>query len=401
MNHDPASPATATHLESPATLEARLQALEAQVLHLQAAVHRAQALFRDSPGAAVLLSLQGRLLDVNMRGAALLGSAREVLQGRRLAPSLTPASQPTLDALLARVFEGRGRQTGEVQVLTPGGEVRDVALEASLHLSGGDAPVCHLTLTDVTAFKLAHRALWDSQQVQDQQLQDRALRLRQLREEFQGVVLKSGRELEGTLTRAQNFLTLMQQHPETPGHLLHAQEAVRQTHALLESLKLYMQVRFLRARLRSVDLGRALNEVLKDVQDQTAGRDVRVTSQALPTVAGDSQALQLILHEYVSNALKFTRTRPQVRLRVLVQEDETEYRIGVEDNGIGFNQRYRDRAFELFGRLHPLGVYEGTGLGLAVVRRLCERFGGRAWGEGKVDQGATFWFAWPKSPPEE
>ncbi|WP_103129458.1 sensor histidine kinase [Deinococcus aerius] len=94
-------------------------------------------------------------------------------------------------------------------------------------------------------------------------------------------------------------------------------------------------------------------------------------------------------HEDVHNALKFTRTRPQARLRVLVQEAGAEYHIGVEDNGVGFNQRQKDKVFELFGRLHPSGVYEGTGIGLALVRRLCERFGGRAWGEGRVDQGAT------------
>ncbi|EYB68109.1 hypothetical protein DEIPH_ctg026orf0001 [Deinococcus phoenicis] len=385
-------------MESPATLEASLQALEAQVLRLQTALDQTQVLFQESPGAAFLLIPQGRILDVNVRGAALLGSTREVLQGRRLAQSLAPASQPTFAALLARVFEGRGRQTGEVQVLTSGGEVLDIALEASPQQSGGESPCCHLTLTDVTAFKLAHRALWDTQQAQETQLQDQALKLRQLQEEFESVMLASGREMEATLTRAESFLTLSRQHPETPSYLAHAEDGVRQTQGLLESLKQYMQMRFLRARMRSVDLGRVLREVLKDVQDQMAGRDVQVTSEALPTVYGDSQALQIILHEYLSNALKFTRTQPRIRLHVLVQETETEYRIGVEDNGVGFNMRQKDKAFELFGRLHPSAEYEGTGLGLPVVRRLCERFGGRAWGEGKVDQGATFWFAWPKTP---
>ena len=160
-----------------------------------------------------------------------------------------------------------------------------------------------------------------------------------------------------------------------------------------------MQVRFLRTRMRSVSLNQVLHEVLKDVQEQMAERDVRITNAVLPTVFGDSQVLQLILQEYLSNALKFSRTRPQTRVHVLVQEDDTEYRIGVEDNGIGFSMRQKEKAFELFGRLHPSRLYEGTGLGLTVVRRLCERFGGRAWGEGKVDQGATFWFSWPKTPP--
>jgi light-regulated signal transduction histidine kinase (bacteriophytochrome) len=159
-----------------------------------------------------------------------------------------------------------------------------------------------------------------------------------------------------------------------------------------------MRARSVRARLRNVDLNHVLRDVLKDLGPLLAGRDVHVTGAALPTVLGDSQVLQVIVHEYVANALKFTRVRTQARLRVVLYETDTEYRIGLEDNGVGFNMRYKDKAFELFGRLHSAEDYEGIGLGLAVVRRLCERFGGRAWAEGKVDQGATFWFAWLKSP---
>ncbi|WP_216329840.1 PAS domain-containing sensor histidine kinase [Deinococcus aestuarii] len=400
MTHDPSAP-TSELPASPASLEAQLQALEARVLHLQAAVSQAQALFQDSPGPAFLLTPQGRLLDVNARGTALLGSSAPLLLGRSFTLFLASSSQAAFAALLGRVFEGRGPQTGEIQLLTPGGEVLDLTLHAALHQPPGEAPYCQVILMDVTAFKLAHRVLLDTQQVQERQIEAQAVRLRALGEEFEGVMLTSGRALDDTLTRGESYLTLLHQHPQTPGHLGHAEEALRQTRGLLGSLRQYMQLRFLRARLRSVDLGRVLREVLKDVQEEMAGRDVQVTSAPLPTVYGDSQVLQIILHEYVSNALKFTRTRAHTRLRVLVQEDTAEYRIGVEDNGVGFHQRQKDRTFELFGKLHSSSVYEGTGLGLAVVRRLCERFGGRAWGEGKVDQGATFWFAWPKAPTEK
>lgn len=113
---------------------------------------------------------------------------------------------------------------------------------------------------------------------------------------------------------------------------------------------------------------------------------------------GDSQALYLALDEYVANALKFTRGQEKARIHVTVREVEGEYHLGVEDNGTGFNMRSKGKLFRLFGRLHSSKYYEGTGIGLVTVKRVCERFGGRVWGEGKVDQGATFWFAWPKQP---
>lgn len=400
MNPDFPHPTTSTSIDAPAALEARLQALEAHVLQLQTALGQAQALFRESPGAAFLLTDKGRIHDVNARGAALLESSREALRGRSLTHLLPSSSQSSLAALLAQVFAGRGRQTSEVQLLTPSGELLEMTLAAVLHGGADEAPLCHVTLTDVTAFKLAHRALLEAQQAQAAQLQHQGVKLRQLQAEFENVVLLSGRELDVTVTRAQRFLTLSQQ-PDSIDAPQHTLAALQQTQSLLDSLKRYMQVRFLRIRTRPVDLEKVLREVLEDVADQHAGRDVQLTKATLPILIGDGQALQIIVHEYVHNALKFTRTRPQVRLRILVEEDHAEYRIGLEDNGVGFNMRQKDKAFELFGKLHAGGVYEGTGLGLAVVRRLCERFGGRAWGEGKPDQGATFWIAWPKSPTVE
>ncbi|WP_268239061.1 sensor histidine kinase, partial [Deinococcus malanensis] len=94
----------------------------------------------------------------------------------------------------------------------------------------------------------------------------------------------------------------------------------------------------------------------------------------------------------------YTRTRAEARLHLHVRETEAEFVIGVEDNGVGFDMRHKERLFRLFQRQHPSSVYEGSGLGLAVVRRVTERFGGRAWGEGAVNRGSTFWFAWPRQP---
>lgn len=400
MNPDFPHPPTSTSIDAPTTLDARLQAIEAHVRQLQAALGQAQALFQNSPGAALLLTEQGRIHDVNTRGAALLESSRETLRGRSLAHLLPSSSQSSLSALLANVFARRGRQTSEVQLLTPSGDLLEVALEAALHGGVGEAPLCHVTLTDVTAFKLAHRALLEAQHAQAAQLHHQSVKLRQLQAEFENVLLVSGRELDVALTRAQRFLALSR-HSDASEAAQHAQAALQQTHRLLDALKRYTQVRFLRTRMRPVDLEKVLREVLKDVEAECAGRDVQLTKATLPVLIGDSQALQIIVHEYVHNALKFTRTRPQARLRILVEEDHAEYRVGVEDNGVGFNMRQKDKAFELFGKLHAGGVSEGVGLGLAVVRCLCERFGGRAWGDGKPDQGATFWFAWPKSPGAE
>ena len=180
--------------------------------------------------------------------------------------------------------------------------------------------------------------------------------------------------------------------------VVHIERGGQQLIAIIQSVERYLQAGRNSPRIRPVPHPAVLTEVLRKAPPLLADRKVSVTHDELPVLQGDSQALKLILEEYLSNALKFTRTRDEARIHLRVQETSTEYLVGVEDNGVGFNMQLADRLFQLFQRQHPSSQFEGAGLGLATVRRTAERFGGRAWGEGQVDQGATFWLAWPKQP---
>ena len=376
--------------------------LEAHVQGVQASAEQTLALFLEAPQAAFLVTLQGRIVQANLAGAALLGSSVHALNGRPFSASVAPSSQAALTALLGRVSGGQGRQTAEVQLPAASGAPLHVLLTAAPHFRDGERePLCQISVTDVSAFQAAHQVLLETMQQQDRHLQQLAARHRQLGEEFRVLTLTSERILSGAVDRAQTLLTQagdLADPADQQGTLVQARAALQETQTVLNSVRGYMQARAMRTRVRAVDLNRVLRGVLCDAAAQTAGRQLQITPTTLPTVQGDVQVLRLILHEYVANALKFTRPRETAELRFLLQETGTEYWVGLQDNGVGFNMRQKDRIFELFGRLHAPDTFEGTGLGLAVVRQLCERFGGRAWAEGKVDQGATFWFAWPKAP---
>jgi light-regulated signal transduction histidine kinase (bacteriophytochrome) len=103
------------------------------------------------------------------------------------------------------------------------------------------------------------------------------------------------------------------------------------------------------------------------------------------------------LENLLANAIKFTKSRKTTVIEVGGQDEENETIYYVKDNGIGFDQRYADKVYVIFQCLHRREEYEGTGIGLAIVKRIIERHGGRVWAEGKVDQGATFYFALPKN----
>jgi PAS domain S-box-containing protein len=135
--------------------------------------------------------------------------------------------------------------------------------------------------------------------------------------------------------------------------------------------------------------------VAQIVQDARPADHVLVELGALPVVRGDISALRQLWTNLISNALKYSAKRDRPEVRVMGEPAGAEFVFHVRDNGAGFDPGYASRLFGVFQRLHPAQEFEGTGVGLAVVRRVAERHGGRVWAEGKPGGGATFHFSLP------
>jgi light-regulated signal transduction histidine kinase (bacteriophytochrome) len=123
------------------------------------------------------------------------------------------------------------------------------------------------------------------------------------------------------------------------------------------------------------------------------GRKIAWEIDPLPVVYADASMLRMALTNLVSNAIKFTRRRPDARVRIGYSDGAGgEVVVSVKDNGAGFDMKYVDKLFGVFQRLHTTAEFEGTGIGLANVRRIIHRHGGKTWAEGTVGEGATFHF---------
>jgi signal transduction histidine kinase len=125
-------------------------------------------------------------------------------------------------------------------------------------------------------------------------------------------------------------------------------------------------------------------------------RQVEYTVAELPTVQGDPIMLEILATNILDNALKYTRNRQQTTIDVTFTEDENNYIVSVKDNGAGFDMEDSSRLFKILERLHPVDQFEGTGIGLVTCQKILKRHGGKAWITGKVDEGATFFFSFPK-----
>jgi chemotaxis family two-component system sensor kinase Cph1 len=135
---------------------------------------------------------------------------------------------------------------------------------------------------------------------------------------------------------------------------------------------------------------------MRELRTDSPGRDVRWNIEPLPEVFGDSAMLRQVFINLLSNALKYTREASPAVIEVKAVESPEEHVISVRDNGVGFDSTYAHKLFGVFQRLHAAHEFPGTGIGLAIVRRVVARHGGRVWAEGEVGRGATFYFSLPK-----
>jgi light-regulated signal transduction histidine kinase (bacteriophytochrome) len=172
-------------------------------------------------------------------------------------------------------------------------------------------------------------------------------------------------------------------------------QSAQQMGQLLDGVLSYSRISRRDINRATVSLDQVFKAVLQELKLETEGRQIQWHLDPLPEVEGDPWMIRQCMVQLISNALKFTRGCPQACIRVGASRTATETILRIEDNGVGFDMQYVDRLFGLFQRLHSDPQFAGRGIGLAHVRRMIQRQGGRVWAEGKPGAGATFFIAFP------
>ena len=251
---------------------------------------------------------------------------------------------------------------------------------------------------------ITERKRWEQEiQSLNQELAKRSTELEAINKELEAFAYSVSHDLRAPLRHMAGYTELLQKKAssaldqKSSHYITMMLESAKRMGNLIDDLLSFSRIGRAEAQKTLVSLAQLVREALTEVRQDTEGRNIAWKIGPLPDFYGDRSMLRLVLVNLISNALKFTRTRPQAEIEIgCAHGGGDELIIFVRDNGVGFDMKYVHKLFGVFQRLHPSDAFEGTGIGLATVQRIIHRHGGKVWAEGLVDRGATFYFSAPK-----
>ena len=245
--------------------------------------------------------------------------------------------------------------------------------------------------------------LADDLQVANADLEVTARQLENANKELEAFAYSVSHDLRAPLRHIAGFVDILGENSadtldETgQRHLRLIAESAGRMGTLIDDLLEFSRAGRMELHVGPLDLGRLTGEVMQEVQVRTEDREIVWEVGALPEVMADRATIRQVLANLLENAVKYTRPREPARIEIgTTPDDGEEVVVFVRDNGVGFDPQYTHKLFGVFQRLHRADEFEGSGIGLANVRRIISRHGGHTWAEGEVGEGATFFFSLPR-----
>jgi PAS domain S-box-containing protein len=359
---------------------------------LRESEERFRMLFQQAAVGINRLDPQERILEVNDKFCEILGYSREELLPLSLKDFTHPEDLPRERVEIARLLSREiPSYSIEKRCLRKDGRVIWVRVTSSLP-SGRDRPIeWRITVVeDITHDKQAEEAL--------KRTAEELARSNQDLEQFAYV---SSHDLQEPLRMVAGYLQLLSERykgqidAKADKYIAYAVDGASRMSTLIRDLLAYSRVSTRTEPMSPTSSQEALDFALKNLHSAIDESGAAVTHDRLPVVRADKTQLTQVFQNLVGNALKFRDPDRPPRVHVAVREDQGQWLFSVADNGIGFEQQYEEKMFVIFQRLHGRANYPGTGIGLAICRRIVERHGGRIWARGEPGQGSTFFFTLP------
>jgi PAS domain S-box-containing protein len=378
--------------------------VQERTLELEEARNKAQQYLDIAGVILVAIDTHRRVTLINQKGCEVLESTPAEIIGKDWFETFVPENvrRDVLKGFLRFIAgEVETAEYFENPVLTQGGQERLVAWHNVL-LRDGEGRIAGTLSSgeDITERRRIEKQIRNL----NLDLQKRAAALEAANKELDAFAYSVSHDLRAPLRHIDGFLELLKGKvgtalDEQSRHYMDTiSNAAQKMGLLIDDLLSFSRMGRHIMSFQQVDLGPLVRDIIVELEPDTAGRNIAWRIDELPVVGGDPAMMRIVLVNLITNALKFTRPRPQAQIEIgSLSDRSSETVIFVRDNGVGFDMTYKEKLFGVFQRLHHTDEFEGTGIGLANVHRIIARHGGRTWAQGEPDRGAAFYFALPRT----
>ncbi|MBI4979380.1 MAG: PAS domain S-box protein [Spirochaetes bacterium] len=307
------------------------------------------------------------------------------------------------EAISTAIANGGGKIQVEYRFTHKSGQMKWVSDIAGIYLDSNGKPLYAIgSVQDITTRKKSEDELGKYRNHLEELVKERTTELNVINQEMEAFSYTVSHDLRAPLRHIDGFMEMLQDMTEGKldeqcrRYMHNILDSTNKMGTLIDDLLAFSRLGRYGMNIHPVDMDDITHDVIKEFSQDIKGRHISWRIAEMPTVMGDQSLLRTVMVNLVSNAIKFTRHREQAEIEIGYRSEDAEIVIFVRDNGVGFDPNYMDNLFGVFQRLHRDDEFEGNGVGLANVRRIISKHGGRTWAEGALDKGATFYFSLPK-----
>jgi hypothetical protein len=368
---------------------------EADVRKLSVAVEQSQV-------SIVITDRSGAIEYVNPFFTRATGYSREEALGQNPRILKSGETPPEVYEQLWKTLASGKEWRGELHNKRKNGELFwEFASISPVRDDSGETTHYLAVKEDITERKQIDEKLKQLNEDLERRVVERTAQLEAANSELEAFSYSVSHDLRAPLRHVSGFVEMLREHLQS--HLDQSSQryvdvitsSSKRMGVLIDDLLAFSRLGRTEIRKLPVELEGLVQEVIAELEPDTRDRSINFTVDALPIVHADRTLLKQVLMNLLANAVKFTRGRENATVEVGLRPEPNAHGrsvIFVRDNGAGFEMKYADKLFGVFQRLHTTEEFEGTGIGLAHVRRIIHRHGGTTWAEGVVDKGATFYF---------
>jgi PAS domain S-box-containing protein len=344
----------------------------------------------------------GKIVFINQAGLKLLGAeSYDQIIGKHISEIIHPDELDRAWDRIKRMMAGeKGLYPTEDVYIKLDGTPINVEVMAT-PLTFNLKPAVQVIVMDITERKRAEEKIRKLTEELEQRVVKRTAQLVEANKELEAFSYSVSHDLRAPLRHISGYVDLLNKRfhdslPEKGKHYLDSiADSAHQMGALIDDLLQLSKTGRQELKMADLDMNQVIQEALDLIKHEQKDRDIEWIIANLPIVFGDHSLLRLVWINLLSNAVKFTRTRNKTRIEINFRSENEEIIFFVRDNGVGFDMKYSQKLFGVFQRLHSVEKFEGTGVGLANVRRIILKHRGRTWAEAEPDKGSVFYFTLP------